>query len=361
MGFRKLSHLRSCSICPIPLLLSSLLPQAALEAPASFYRTLTSAQPSSNPPEDYHDCLDKFKEIEGLGARLSSVVREIEIIEKKKNALEHQTIPQDSREGAGIEATKLSKNEEEKDAWSSSTQVEISHPWPEWIELVDRLVQGNYFSARRSHEDDDNDDDDDTFNGSVGQNIGNVKILKGLRNACQRFGRQRFDILRSLSRRDIQVVVGYGCPSLDGKVVSSGKRLRAYVHVDEGDVCSTCNLRGSCDRAYIIPRRDDTARTFDVMRILLTYAHYPLIGSAENKLHMKKTVKASVCKLLKQVVELSATSLDPNLPRPVFIGPPPKVNQAQPPARKKVARDDIEMKKGDWLCPSVTRFVQKES
>jgi len=32
-------------------------------------------------------------------------------------------------------------------------------------------------------------------------------------------------------------MAGAGCPSLDRKVVNSGKRLRAHVGIDEGDVC----------------------------------------------------------------------------------------------------------------------------
>ncbi|GKF64571.1 hypothetical protein Tco_0188019, partial [Tanacetum coccineum] len=39
----------------------------------------------------------------------------------------------------------------------------------------------------------------------------------------------------SLSRKDIQLLVGYGCPSADKKVVFSAKLLRKYVHLDEGD------------------------------------------------------------------------------------------------------------------------------
>jgi len=41
---------------------------------------------------------------------------------------------------------------------------------------------------------------------------------------------------RSLSRKDIQVLVGYGCPTVDRKVVFSAKLLRKHVHLDEGDV-----------------------------------------------------------------------------------------------------------------------------
>jgi len=40
-----------------------------------------------------------------------------------------------------------------------------------------------------------------------------------------------------LSVEDIQKVVEGGCPNLYRKAVNSGKRLRAYVRLDEGDVC----------------------------------------------------------------------------------------------------------------------------
>lgn len=42
---------------------------------------------------------------------------------------------------------------------------------------------------------------------------------------------------RSLSTKDIEVIVGGGCPNLLRKAVNSAKRLRAYVRLDEGDVC----------------------------------------------------------------------------------------------------------------------------
>lgn len=41
---------------------------------------------------------------------------------------------------------------------------------------------------------------------------------------------------RHISRWDIQVALRCGCPSIDRKVVNSGKRLRAYVGLDEGEV-----------------------------------------------------------------------------------------------------------------------------
>lgn len=41
---------------------------------------------------------------------------------------------------------------------------------------------------------------------------------------------------RPLSRKDIQILVGFGCPTTDKKVVFSSKLLRKRVHLDEGDV-----------------------------------------------------------------------------------------------------------------------------
>ncbi|KAG5626137.1 hypothetical protein H5410_011355 [Solanum commersonii] len=234
-----------------------------------------------------------------------------------------------------------------------SKKVELVHPWPEWIELMERLVQQNYFDHKRK--------DEDKMIENLGFNLTGVaedegfdftRDWKTVQTAVLNFGKDRFDILRSLSRQDLQILVGYGCPSTDKKVVFSSKLLRKHVHLDEGDVCSSCNLRSSCERAYLLTNKEDEARTMDVMRVLLTYGFDTINGSVVNEsLMKKKSVKTVVRKLLHEVVKLSAVPIDPNLPPPVFKKPPPKVKQPPPPPRKRVGRDDIEMKKGDWLCP----------
>ena len=48
--------------------------------------------------------------------------------------------------------------------------------------------------------------------------------------------------VRALSSKDIQILVGYGCPSADKKVVFSAKLLRKLVHLDEGDVSPLFSL-----------------------------------------------------------------------------------------------------------------------
>ncbi|KAG6487650.1 hypothetical protein ZIOFF_056241 [Zingiber officinale] len=231
-------------------------------------------------------------------------------------------------------------------------EVELVHPWPEWIELMERLLQQNYFNFRRT------DEELVVANSSIDppsikeeMEFDFLMDWTTVRDSCINFGRDRFDILRSLSRKDIQVLVGHGCPSLDSKVVFSAKLLRKLVHLDEGDVCSSCNLRNSCGKGYILTRKEDEACTLDVMRILLTFGFDHVKQTVENKPLMEmKSVKIVARKLLHEIVKLSAIPIDPNLTPPEIKKPPPKVKQPPPPPKKRVGRSDVEMKKGDWLC-----------
>ncbi|PPD67578.1 hypothetical protein GOBAR_DD35548 [Gossypium barbadense] len=114
-------------------------------------------------------------------------------------------------------------------------EVEMVHPWPEWIELMERLVQQNYFDHKRR--------DDEKMVEYLGFDMTNVveevkddagidfKDYKTVQTACI----NKVDF-RSLSRQDIQILVGFGCPNADKKVVFSVKLLRKCVHLDEGDV-----------------------------------------------------------------------------------------------------------------------------
>lgn len=234
-------------------------------------------------------------------------------------------------------------------------EAELVHPWPEWIELMERLVQQNYFDHKRR--------DENRMMRGVGFDVSNVgdevsddagidfRDYKTVQLACINFGKDRFDILRSMSRQDIQILVGYGCPTTDKKVVFSAKLLRKRVHLDEGDVCSSCSLRSTCSLAYLLTNKEDEARTIDVMRVLTIYGFDYVNGCVGNKgLLKQKSVKTVARKLLHEVVKLSAVPIDPNLPPPVIKKAPPKVKQPPPPPKKRVGRDDIEMKKGDWLC-----------
>ncbi|KAL8237410.1 hypothetical protein R6Q59_018491 [Mikania micrantha] len=296
-----------------------------------------------------------------LSARMSFVFDQIDAIEKERSQKD-ETL---QRIRAWRESKKQNQPTIEQDSQSPddvpekgllTKAVELVHPWPEWIELMERLVQQNYFDCRRKDEDklisDAGFGDVGVMADVMEEGFDFTRDWKTVQTAGLSFGKDRFDILRSLSRQDIQLLVGYGCPTPDKKVVFSAKLLRKHVHLDEGDVCSTCSLRSSCERAYLLTNKEDEARTIDIMRVLMTYGFDSINGSVVNdSLLKKKAVKGAVRKLLHEVVKLSGIPIDPNLAPPIIKRPPPKVKQTPPPPKRRVGRDDVEMKKGDWLCP----------
>ncbi|KVI05158.1 zinc finger protein VAR3, chloroplastic [Cynara cardunculus var. scolymus] len=204
------------------------------------------------------------------------------------------------------------------------------HPWPEWVTFVDRLKAKGYLHQEG------------------GSDVAVYKDMSILKEACLSFGRDRFDLFKSLSMQDIQTLIEKGCPNINRKTVNSGKRLRAHLQLDEGDVCGVCVLRGSCDRAYVILKDiESAARTVDIVRILLNYALDPVVDS-DKKPSGAELVEASARKLLSELTELSDTTIDPELQKP-----------AATVARKAKSVDfmerdpsqNIEMKRGDWMCP----------
>ncbi|KAI7985718.1 hypothetical protein LOK49_LG14G00071 [Camellia lanceoleosa] len=259
------------------------------------------------------------------------------------------------------------------------------HPWPEWVAFVDRLKAKGYFAGNSSSAAAEEEEEGEDGGGGGGF----YKDMNGLKDASLSFARDRFDIFKSLSREDIQTVVESGCPNLLRKAVNSAKRLRAYVRLDEGDVCSACNLRGSCDRAYVILKETEAeARTVDVVRILLFYALDPLVISGGEMPPGRALVEASARNLLSDLIVLSETSPNHTLPKAAvqashkkerslnFINDEfstdaemkrgdwmcPKCNfmnfaknqrclKCKEDGPKKVGFDDVEMKKGDWICP----------
>ncbi|XVF09457.1 hypothetical protein REPUB_Repub07fG0094300 [Reevesia pubescens] len=220
------------------------------------------------------------------------------------------------------------------DTNSSETLDSVSqtHPWSEWVTFIDKLKSKGYFVEPNNAATD-------------------YKDMNFVRDACLSFARDRFDLFKLLSSNDIETVVGGGCPNLLRKAVNSAKRLRAYVQLDEGDVCSTCNLRGSCDRAYVILKESEAAaRTVDIVRVLLSYALDPLVISRGVKPPGRECIDVSARNLLSDLTKLSETSQVAEPPTPAAAKAPPR--------KKKIfsGNDDgefenVEMKRGDWMCP----------
>ncbi|KAH7683460.1 Ran binding protein zinc finger-like protein [Dioscorea alata] len=204
--------------------------------------------------------------------------------------------------------------------------LEISHPWPEWVAMMERLLSNGYLNRR------------------------DCMDSNRIRTACLDFARDRVNLIRYFSRRDIQVIVGCGCPSLDRKVVNSGKRLRAHVGIEEGNVCSSCNLRGNCERAYVNALVDEAGRTIDVMRILLTYALNETTGSVENQACLKKNIKESSRKLLSEMLEFSEKEQG-SVTSEVTSGRPLSQLHKFGVHQMPKSQMNVPMKQGDWICP----------
>ncbi|KAF2308411.1 hypothetical protein GH714_006903 [Hevea brasiliensis] len=202
--------------------------------------------------------------------------------------------------------------------------VQISHPWPEWVYLMELLLKRGYF----------NPNENPFLNGELG-----TKEMNWIRTACLTFARDQLGLMRFFSRKDIHAIARCGCPSIDRKVVNSGKRLRAHVGIDEGNVCSSCKFRGDCERAYVKAREYEGGRTVDVMRILLTYGFNSLSGNLENRPFDNKMVKDSVRVLLKEMVDYGRQQLDSDPPdgTPLKSSEPLQIHSPT--------------KQGDWCCP----------
>ncbi|KAF3321016.1 zinc finger protein VAR3 [Carex littledalei] len=217
----------------------------------------------------------------------------------------------------------------------SDPSLHAGHPWPEWDSFVNKLKTKGYFDRATTI----------TGEGDAATVLVEDATTETnqLKNACLKFGRERFDILSTLPKQDLEALVKFGCPSLFRKAVNSSKRLRAFLQIDEGDACGVCKLRGSCDKAYVAAKDEQVARTVDVIRVLLTYALEPSNLSGDESV-VKKNVQESARSLLAELIRLSDTMIDPSLPKPVLCNVSSK---------KEVSHQSVgvEMKKGDWLCP----------
>ncbi|CAN6303800.1 unnamed protein product [Urochloa humidicola] len=243
------------------------------------------------------------------------------------------------------------------------------HPWPEWGEFLDKLRAKGYFdqafaasgvSAGEGAAGDGEAAAAD--NGVVAAAAADSAVdskdtypfrdLNRVKNACLKFARDRYDLLRSLPKQDMQTIVKYGCPNTNRKPVNSAKRLREFLQVEEKEACKDCKLQQSCDRAFVTPMAENEVRTVDVMRILLDYAIDTKSLSGQKPVN--ESVQESARKLLSEFIMLSDTTIDPSCPKPVFQTSSNQQSSTKAKARGSVGRGRettaAEMKMGDWLC-----------
>ncbi|KAL7604780.1 zinc finger protein VAR3, chloroplastic [Lactuca sativa] len=229
------------------------------------------------------------------------------------------------------------KTAEPVDAETSS--IVISHHWPEWVVLMQKLMKNGYFDV-------------------VGNPFRSGELIHGkgcnqIRTACLNFARDRPDLMSYLTRGDIHAVAGSGCPSIDRKVVNSGKRLRAHMGIHEGNVCSSCILRGNCERAYVKPREDEGGRTVDVMRFVLTYGLHRLNDSPDNEPFTNKRFEEAIRSLIRDMVKYSKEKLDFYTSKRAPSVQRNTKNRCEFHERLETSGDNwdhVELQRGDWLC-----------
>ncbi|KAK1413716.1 hypothetical protein QVD17_35494 [Tagetes erecta] len=204
-----------------------------------------------------------------------------------------------------------------------SSSVQVSHQWPEWIELMEKLMKFGYFDGVK-------------YPFRSGELI-DGKSCNQIRTACLNFARDRPGLMSCFMVEDIETIAGSGCPSIDRKVVNSGKRLRAHLGIDEGNVCNSCNLRGNCERAYVKVREDEGGHTVDVMRFILTY------GLDYNKPFINKRLEEAVRSLTKHMVKFSKNKL--------HIDPSTRVSSVKRrPTQQQEHQSVIPTISGSWNC-----------
>ncbi|KAK8453912.1 hypothetical protein SEVIR_5G363600v4 [Setaria viridis] len=192
-------------------------------------------------------------------------------------------------------------------AASSSFPPPPRAPFPEWSRLVDRLAAAGYASRVPSLGDElalaSGCDLSDSAEAAV--------------STCLAFARDRPDLLRSLPRKDVEVLVANAAPVLFKDGESSAQRLRRYLAGEETDV--------------IVSER---AETVDIIRYLLSYTY----SSSDSFSEAKELIDSAVRNIMAELVSFTVEST----PKPSSLSQPERFSR--PPGQ------NIEMKRGDWIC-----------
>jgi hypothetical protein len=131
-------------------------------------------------------------------------------------------------------------------------------------------------------------------------------------------------MIRFLSRKDIEVIVENGAPFLFRSAFDSSRRLKSFLG------SGSTNVAGS-----------GTTEMVDLMKYLLSYASNPSVSvsSEINKSYTRDKIESSVRNLLGALAQMSCNS---GRAQEQY-----QVSQVQRP-------QNIEMKRGDWICPRCT-------
>ncbi|GMI94258.1 VARIEGATED 3, Organelle Zinc finger 1 [Hibiscus trionum] len=194
---------------------------------------------------------------------------------------------------------------------NSSVLTSSNHPWPEFSNLLNNISAAGYFNSPHTSNE-----------LAADASLFPEEFLVVL-NACLAFARDKPDLLRLLSRKEIEAVVFNGKPFLFKDGEETARRLMVFLNSGESNVAD-----------------GDKANTFDLMRFLLSYASNVTFSSDRTSLYNTELVESSVRHLLGELAKLSQSQ--------------PVSNYSEHDPNRQMARSfgpNIEMKRGDWICP----------
>ncbi|XP_057767329.1 zinc finger protein VAR3, chloroplastic-like isoform X2 [Salvia miltiorrhiza] len=202
---------------------------------------------------------------------------------------------------------------------SSAAQQHLHHPWPEWINFLNFLSNGQGYSAPHG----DKIPPEDAF--VVYEKLSDDFVSAAA--ACIAFSRARPDLIGRLSRKDIEAVVSNGTPFLFKSALDTARRMRAFLGTAGSNVAEV-----------------DKARLTDLMKYIISYASNPTASSERNGLYSRELVDSSVRNLLHEMVTVCGGAPTGYMPASghQFSGSDRHVPNPN--------GQNIEMKRGDWIC-----------
>ncbi|KAI3446620.1 hypothetical protein Pfo_003285 [Paulownia fortunei] len=199
---------------------------------------------------------------------------------------------------------------------SSAAQQQQHHPWPEWTQFLNILLNGRGFSAPE----DQRILPEDAF--VVYEELTDDFVRAAA--ACIAFARARPNLLG----RDIEAVVSNGTPFLFKSALDTARRMREFLGNDGSNVSEF-----------------DKANTIDLMKYILSYASNPTVSSERNGLYSRELVDSSVRNLLHELGTVGC-----GVPTGYMSASGHQFSGRDGQTQKPFGQN-IEMKRGDWICP----------
>ncbi|MQL96259.1 hypothetical protein Taro_028927 [Colocasia esculenta] len=193
-----------------------------------------------------------------------------------------------------------------------------SHPWPEWVKMVEHVTACGYTGREGV-------DEEDAFSASEGLPEEFTRAV----GACLLFAREKPHLLRLLPRRDVEVVVQNGSPFLFENKLSSVRRMKFFISSDGS------NELGS-----------EQACTVDVVKYLLSYVCNSLGKNGGDDIKYRELVETSVRSLLSELIKADSAVREPNTTNSAAGHTSFRHEESQRPSDQKIG-----MKRGDWICP----------